>query len=98
MLTFDRASKERHSRPISLIMLAALGVWGTATTWPDLLVAAIMAGLFLYSSVKIIDGFEFAAVDRDDAGVQEIEAAAYSDELLAYLSDGRCRGGNRRWS
>lgn len=36
------------------VMLAALGVWGTATAWPDLLVAAIMAGLFLYSSVQII--------------------------------------------
>lgn len=36
------------------VMLAALGVWGTATGWPDLLVAAIMAGLFLNSSVQII--------------------------------------------
>lgn len=36
------------------VMLAALGVWGTGTAWPDLLVAAIMAGLFLYSSVQII--------------------------------------------
>lgn len=36
------------------VMLAALGVWGTATGWPDLFVAAIMAGLFLYSSIQII--------------------------------------------
>ena len=36
------------------VMLAALGVWGTATAWPDLAVAAIMAGLFLVSSVKIL--------------------------------------------
>ena len=36
------------------VMLAALGVWSTATGWPDLLVAAIMAGLFLSSSFQII--------------------------------------------
>ncbi len=36
------------------VMLAALGVWGTATRWPDLAVAAIMAGLFLYSSAQIL--------------------------------------------
>lgn len=36
------------------VMIAALAVWGTATKWPDLLVAAIMAGLFLYSSVQIL--------------------------------------------
>lgn len=36
------------------VMLAALGVWGTATKWPDLVVAAIMAALFLSSSVQII--------------------------------------------
>lgn len=36
------------------VMLAALGVWGTATAWPDLLVAALMAGLFLNSSIQIL--------------------------------------------
>ena len=36
------------------VMLAALGVWGTATGWPDLAVALIMAGLFLSSSFQII--------------------------------------------
>jgi cation diffusion facilitator family transporter len=36
------------------VMIAALGVWGTATRWPDLIVAAIMAGLFLYSSTQIL--------------------------------------------
>ncbi len=36
------------------VMIAALGVWGTATKWPDLIVAAIMAGLFLYSSAQIL--------------------------------------------
>jgi cation diffusion facilitator family transporter len=36
------------------VMVAALGVWGTATGWPDLIVAAIMAGLFLTSSLRII--------------------------------------------
>ncbi len=36
------------------VMIAALGVWGTATGWPDLIVATIMAALFLSSSVQII--------------------------------------------
>lgn len=36
------------------VMVAALGVWGTATGWPDLAVAAIMAGLFLSSSRQIL--------------------------------------------
>jgi len=36
------------------VMIAALGVWGTATKWPDLIVAAIMAGLFLWSSSQIL--------------------------------------------
>jgi cation diffusion facilitator family transporter len=36
------------------VMIAALGVWGTATKWPDLVVAAIMAGLFLWSSLQIL--------------------------------------------
>ncbi len=36
------------------VMVAALAVWGTATKWPDLIVAAIMAGLFFYSSMRIL--------------------------------------------
>ncbi|MDH4411718.1 MAG: cation transporter [Rhizobium sp.] len=37
-----------------IVMIAALGVWGTATAWPDLIVAGIMAGLFLNSAVQIL--------------------------------------------
>lgn len=37
-----------------IVMIAALGVWGTATAWPDLIVAAIMAGLFLSSAAQIL--------------------------------------------
>lgn len=37
-----------------IVMIAALGVWGTATAWPDLIVAGIMAGLFLNSSTQIL--------------------------------------------
>src|SRR6476646_8959761 len=36
------------------VMIAAVAVWATATKWPDLLVAAAMAGLFLTSSAKIL--------------------------------------------
>lgn len=37
-----------------IVMAAAFGVWGTATAWPDLAVAAVMAGIFLTSSVQIL--------------------------------------------
>src|SRR5215469_9288052 len=36
------------------VMLAAVAVWSTATKWPDLIVAAIMASLFLTSSMQIL--------------------------------------------
>jgi cation diffusion facilitator family transporter len=36
------------------VMIAALSVWGTASRWPDLIVAAIMSGLFLSSAVQIV--------------------------------------------
>lgn len=37
-----------------VVMLAALGVWGSASAWPDLVVAALMAGLFLSSAWQIL--------------------------------------------
>ena len=36
------------------VMVAALGVWGTASGWPDLIVAGIMAALFLSSAWQIL--------------------------------------------
>jgi Co/Zn/Cd efflux system component len=36
------------------VVFAASGVFATAAAWPDLLVAAIMAGLFLASAFRII--------------------------------------------
>jgi Co/Zn/Cd efflux system component len=36
------------------VMAAAIAVWATASKWPDLIVAAVMAGLFLTSSVQIL--------------------------------------------
>ena len=35
-------------------MIAAAGVQGTGTAWPDLGVAALMAGIFLASSAQIL--------------------------------------------
>ncbi|GLQ63975.1 cation transporter [Gluconobacter cerinus] len=37
-----------------IVMGAALGVWITTSAWPDLAVAAIMAGIFLSSAVQIL--------------------------------------------
>ncbi len=36
------------------VVIAALGVWGTASGWPDLVVAAAMAALFLNSAYLIL--------------------------------------------
>lgn len=36
------------------VVLAAGGVWSTGTAWPDLIVAGIMASLFLHASIGII--------------------------------------------
>ena len=36
------------------VMIAASGVWASQTAWPDLIVAGIMAGLFLWSATQII--------------------------------------------
>jgi len=36
------------------VVLAASGVWATQTGWPDLIVAGIMSGLFLWSATQII--------------------------------------------
>jgi Co/Zn/Cd efflux system component len=36
------------------VMLAATGVFLTGTAWPDLIVAALMAALFLWSATQII--------------------------------------------
>jgi Co/Zn/Cd efflux system component len=36
------------------VMVAAAAVWVTQTRWPDLVVAGLMAALFLYSSMRIL--------------------------------------------
>jgi Co/Zn/Cd efflux system component len=36
------------------VMGAALAVWATSTAWPDLIVAAAMAGLFVTSAITIL--------------------------------------------
>ncbi len=36
------------------VMVAALSVWGTASRWPDLVVATIMSGLFISSATQIV--------------------------------------------
>ncbi len=49
-----------------VVMTAALGVWGSASAWPDLAVAAVMAGLFLMSSFNILR--QAWAEYRDESG------------------------------
>jgi Co/Zn/Cd efflux system component len=37
-----------------MVMAAAVAVWGSATAWPDLIVAAVMAGVFMTSATQIL--------------------------------------------
>jgi Co/Zn/Cd efflux system component len=55
-----------------IVMFAALGVWSTATAWPDLAVAAVMAGIFLTSSVQILR----QACAEYRAGLRHVHSAA----------------------
>jgi Co/Zn/Cd efflux system component len=55
------------------VIIAALGVWGTATKWPDLIVAAVMAGLFLWSSALILR-----------QSMQELRTGKVSDPLTTH--------------
>lgn len=50
------------------VMVAAAGVWGTTSGWPDLIVAGIMGGLFLTSATQIFR----QAVDERRALVQPV--------------------------
>jgi len=36
------------------VILAASGVWSLDTGWPDLIVAGMMASLFLHSAIRIL--------------------------------------------
>jgi len=49
-LLIERYLQEHGDYPRAI----GLSVWGTATKWPDLIVAGFMASLFLYSSWQIV--------------------------------------------
>ena len=58
------------------VMFAALGVWGTATVWPDLIVAVIMAGLFLSSAYQILTQ---ALAERQSEEISKSELTSEHD-------------------
>lgn len=61
------------------VVVAASGVWATNTAWPDLIVAGIMASLFLWSATQIImQSMAELRSCRDDATVDP--SAAHSSE------------------
>ncbi|MEJ2619369.1 MAG: cation transporter [Candidatus Thiodiazotropha sp.] len=55
-----------------MIILAALGVLGTASRWPDLIVAGVVSGLAIGSAVSII------RQARNEIGLIEAQSAAMS--------------------
>lgn len=54
------------------VMVASVAVWFTATAWPDLIVAIIMAGLFLRSAQLIL--FQAWQEFRSGEGMNTIES------------------------
>ncbi|HWM81789.1 MAG TPA: cation transporter [Pseudolabrys sp.] len=60
------------------VMLAAVAVWLTATKWPDLIVAAAMAGLFLSSSLQI-----FRRALQDIRGADAHDRHRHRDDITA---------------
>lgn len=51
----------------NLVVIAAAGlVWGTASGWPDVIVAAIMASLFINSAIQILMQARRETMDRSD--------------------------------
>ncbi len=60
------------------VMIAALGVWGTATGWPDLIVAGIMASLFLSSAIQIFR--QALAERRENAAHEHAHAQEHAHE------------------
>ncbi len=63
------------------VMIAALGVWGTATGWPDIVVASLMAGLFLSSSWQILRQglreYRTGGVGHSGGGHDHVDLAAH---------------------
>jgi Co/Zn/Cd efflux system component len=77
------------------VMLAALGVWGTATAWPDLIVAALMAGIFLTSSTQILRqaGSEYLEGRRQLEQLVDIPPRALQRKLRVQPARDSERGG-----
>jgi Co/Zn/Cd efflux system component len=73
-----------------VVMLAALGVWGSSSAWPDIAVAALMAGIFLTSSVQILrQGWsEYRADGNQEAGSGVVKVAVpYKDKTATIVYD-----------
>ncbi|MGH1462452.1 MAG: cation transporter [Neptuniibacter sp.] len=49
------------------VILAAVGVWQSQSAWPDLIVAAIMACLFIWSSVQIYQQVKSSSTESSSA-------------------------------
>lgn len=56
-----------------IVLVAASGVWATSSAWPDLAVAAIMAGLFLSSAWQIT---RQALSEKERAANQNVSCSA----------------------
>ncbi|TJW34909.1 MAG: hypothetical protein E5W83_35310, partial [Mesorhizobium sp.] len=60
------------------VLLAALGVFGTGAGWPDIIVAAIMAGLALQGAIVVLRQ-SLAELKSGKRGLYEKRAAWISD-------------------
>ena len=63
------------------VLIAAGFVWWTQTGWPDLIVAAIMASLFLWSSVQIIRQARQEVAHAKSHGEEHVHEGPADDTL-----------------
>src|SRR3546814_2562836 len=67
------------------VVLAALGVFGTGTGWPDVVVAAVIAGLSLWGAAQIIRQARAELRDLAASGRPATMAVERSEEHTSEL-------------
>lgn len=73
-----------------IVVAAASGVWAMDSAWPDLIVAFMMAALFLSSSIQII---RQARLEMATAVADEVDAAAPASTCTTRRSSDHSQGG-----
>ena len=63
-----------------IVMIAAVGVWGTATAWPDLIVAGIMRSRLRLAGLA-------GALEAQGVEVEPVRVDEYTDRRFTFFAD-----------